>query len=166
MKRWTLGTPYTEIVAGLVKFTATLRSALLVIDGTGVGAAVCDMVNRELLKAHAADSSHTLPLRWKTCSVTITGGLAVSQVGSGRWHVAKKELVSVLQVLLQTRRIHVADSLPEAKTLVRELQTFRVKITAAGNESFESWRERDHDDLVLAVALACWAAERLQFDLC
>jgi hypothetical protein len=29
-------------------------------------------------------------------------------------------------------------------------------MTAAGNETFESWRERDHDDLVLSVALACW----------
>jgi hypothetical protein len=25
---------------------------------------------------------------------------------------------------------------------------------------FESWRERDHDDLVLAVALAAWLAEQ------
>jgi hypothetical protein len=30
----------------------------------------------------------------------------------------------------------------------------------AGNETFESWRERDHDDLVFAVALACWWADR------
>ena len=30
----------------------------------------------------------------------------------------------------------------------------------SGNETFESWRERDHDDLVLAVALAAWLGER------
>jgi hypothetical protein len=34
------------------------------------------------------------------------------------------------------------------------------KISDSGNEQFESWRERDHDDLVLAVALAVWAAEQ------
>jgi hypothetical protein len=34
-----------------------------------------------------------------------------------------------------------------------------VKVSAAGNEAFTGWRERDHDDLVLAVALACWLAE-------
>ena len=33
-----------------------------------------------------------------------------------------------------------------------ELQQFRVKITAAANETFEAWWERDHDDLVLALA--------------
>jgi hypothetical protein len=43
------------------------------------------------------------------------------------------------------------------QTLLRELQTFRVKNTEAGRESFESWRERPHDDLVFAAALACWA---------
>jgi hypothetical protein len=45
--------------------------------------------------------------------------------------------------------------------LVTELRAFKVKITAAANETFESWRERDHDDLVLAVALACWLGQRI-----
>jgi hypothetical protein len=35
-----------------------------------------------------------------------------------------------------------------------------VKITAAANETFAAWREGAHDDLVLAVALACWHADR------
>jgi hypothetical protein len=43
--------------------------------------------------------------------------------------------------------------------LSREAQNFTVKVTPAGNETFESWRESEHDDLVLALALACWAAE-------
>jgi hypothetical protein len=51
--------------------------------------------------------------------------------------------------------------LPLAEVLGRELQQFRVKVNlATGNESFEAWRERDHDDLVLATALACWYASR------
>ena len=38
--------------------------------------------------------------------------------------------------------------------LGRELLQFRVKVKlATGNETFESWREREHDDLVLSVAL-------------
>lgn len=90
--------------------------------------------------------------------VTITSGNAITVEGAG-WHVPKKELVSVLQVLLQTRRLHIARSLPEAQTLIRELEAFRVKVTTNANETFEAWRERDHDDLVLAVAIACWVAE-------
>jgi len=74
--------------------------------------------------------------------------------------VPKKELVASLQVLLQTRRLKVAKTLPEAATLVRELETFRVKVTEAANETFGAWREGQHDDLVLAVALAAWMGER------
>jgi hypothetical protein len=36
-----------------------------------------------------------------------------------------------------------------------------VKITPALNETFEAWRERDHDDLVLSVGLASWLAENV-----
>jgi hypothetical protein len=35
----------------------------------------------------------------------------------------------------------------------------QVKVSTAGNEQFGAWREGAHDDLVLAVALACWAVE-------
>ena len=35
-----------------------------------------------------------------------------------------------------------------------------MSITAAAIETFDTWREGVHEDLVLAVALACWQAER------
>jgi hypothetical protein len=37
---------------------------------------------------------------------------------------------------------------------------FQVKVTASAHETFGSWRENAHDDLVLAVALAAWLGER------
>jgi hypothetical protein len=91
--------------------------------------------------------------------ITITAGHDVVQDGAG-WHVPKKELVSVLQVLLQSRHLQVARQLPMAAVLVKELESFRVKITASAHETFEAWRERDHDDLVLAVALAAWVGHQ------
>jgi hypothetical protein len=36
----------------------------------------------------------------------------------------------------------------------------RVKVTLGGHETYEHWRSGDHDDLVLAVALACRQAKR------
>ena len=87
-------------------------------------------------------------------------------VGEGGWHLPKKELVSVMQILLQSRRLQVARQLPMATVLVKELETFRVKVTTSANETFESWRERDHDDLVLAVAMAAWVGERALWKLC
>jgi hypothetical protein len=92
--------------------------------------------------------------------VTITCGSAVTEVEPMKWRVAKKELVSILRRLLGTERLNVEPTLPDALVLKCELDNFKVKITEAKNETYESWRERDHDDLVLAVALACWKAEQ------
>jgi hypothetical protein len=94
------------------------------------------------------------------CPVTITAGHEVTLSEAGRFRVPKKELVGVLQVLLPARRLRIAQSLPEAAILAKELETFQVKITEAANETFGAWREGQHDDLVLACGLAAWAGEK------
>jgi hypothetical protein len=40
------------------------------------------------------------------------------------------------------------------------LTTFQVRITPSANETFGTWREGAHDDLVLAVAIVAWIGER------
>jgi hypothetical protein len=69
----------------------------------------------------------------------------------GSHHVPKKELVTALQLVLQGRRLRIACGLAEAPALVRELQRFQVRVTAAAHETFGAWGEGQHDDLVLAV---------------
>ena len=59
---------------------------------------------------------------------------------------------------LQTRRLKIAPALPEAQTLISELQNFQAKITDTAYDSYGAWRENSHDDLVLSVALALWWA--------
>jgi len=66
----------------------------------------------------------------------------------------------VVQVALQTDKLKIAEALPEAGTLVRELQDFQVKITEAANDTYGAWREGAHDDLVLAVALALYVGKK------
>ena len=72
--------------------------------------------------------------------------------------MAKKQLASVLVTLFTGHRLNIAE-VPERAVLLKEAQAFSVKITPEGNETMESWRDSEHDDLVLALALACWAAE-------
>ncbi len=43
----------------------------------------------------------------------------------------------------------------------KSVLNFKVKIKDNARESFEPWREGIHDDLVLAVALACWWGEKM-----
>jgi hypothetical protein len=58
--------------------------------------------------------------------------------------------------LIASSRLKVADGLPEAGVLLRELADFRVSITAQANETFGAGSHGEHDDLVVAVALAVW----------
>jgi hypothetical protein len=147
LQRFPLGTAYTALVPAVaaLRNKEPLRQAPLVVDQTGVGRAVVDMLRQTASGVIA---------------VTITGGHAVTHAEDGSYHVPKKELSTALQVVMQGRRLQIARSLPDAAALVRELQQFQVKITAAANETFGVWRNGQHDDLVLAVALACWWSER------
>jgi hypothetical protein len=124
-----------------------LAGSILAVDQTGVGRPVIDLMRGAKIQARV------LP-------VTITAGQKATATEGGGWLVPKKELVSTLQVLLAARRLQVAPSLAEAPTLVRELLNFQVKVTRAAHEIFGSWREDQHDDLVLALAVAVWYAER------
>ena len=86
-------------------------------------------------------------------AVSIHGGDASKRDG-GDHKVLKRELVSILQVLLQTDRLRVAPSLPESETLTREMLAVKVTLDATGHDSYRNdWRGNAHDDLVLAVAL-------------
>jgi hypothetical protein len=153
LERFTLGTSYVAIVERMVKLFAdpSLSGSNLVVDATGVGKPVVDMLARARPKC-------------KIRPVLITAGHAATQDGQG-WHIPKKELVGVALTLLQGRRLLIPKSLPNAAILTKEFEMFRSKITISAHETFEAWRERDHDDLLLAVSLACWVGERgmLQF---
>ena len=153
-----MGTAYREIVKAVARFFKSpplcAGQPVLVIDATGVGSAVAEMALEQLREEGAAGGF---------VEVTITAGSAVThrQDAPGRWNVAKKALASTLQVLLGSRRLLISDALPEARTLKDELGKFTVRVTEALNETYEAWRENEHDDLVLACGLAAWAAERL-----
>jgi len=94
-------------------------------------------------------------------AVTITGGDAVSHDGPD-FRVPKRDLVGALVVALQNNRLKIARSLPDAETLTAELLNFKVKINVkTAHDSYEAWREGQHDDLVLSVGLAVWLGDYL-----
>jgi hypothetical protein len=96
--------------------------------------------------------------------VTITGGdqarRDIFAPGLWGWWAPKRELVAQVQRLLQTGRLLIVPTLGQAETLKRELLHFQVRVSLAAHETFGAWREGQHDDLVLAVALACWLGEK------
>jgi hypothetical protein len=149
LERFTPGTSYPEVFARLAAVFAKppLTGSVLAADQTAVGKPVLDALRRS-------------PVRATVRGVTITAGHASRLDDRGGWLVPKKELVGVLQVLLQSGRLKVADALPKSATLVHEMEAFRAEVAPVPSDDIASWRERDHDDLVLAVALAAWSGER------
>jgi hypothetical protein len=118
----------------------------LIVDQTGVGPAVTDILKKKGLNFKA---------------ITITGGDSVHGLGGGRYRVPKRDLVSALEVAFHTGELKVAEDMKLWPTLREELLNFRRKIDLrTAHDSYEHWREGDHDDLVLATALACWWARR------
>ena len=104
------------------------------------------------------------PLRVLIHGVTVTGGDRVRREGRSSW-VPKRDLIGAVQAALQGRRLKIALGLPEAQTLLRELENFRVKVALSGHDSYgvgEEWRVGQHDDLVLALAVALWVAEHVK----
>jgi hypothetical protein len=147
LKRWDLGTPYPQLVrevTELLTHPPLVADHTLLVDYTGCGRPVVDMLKQARLRPVA---------------VSIHGGDRVSQDGMD-YRVPKRDLVGVVAVLLQQHRLQLAQSLPETPMLTHELLNFKVKIDpSTAHDSYAAWRERDHDDLVLALALACWWGE-------
>jgi hypothetical protein len=148
LERLPLGTPYTEACTRVTALFATppLANSKLIVDQTTVGKPVLDLLRQAKMRA-------------KINSVTITAGHKASW-DDGGWLVPKKDLVGTLQILLQAQRIKVAPTLPEAQMLVQELMNFKSKVPTVASDVLGDWREGQHDDLVLAVAIAAWMGER------
>ena len=137
LERMPLGTPYTKVVervCGIMRHPKMAARSRLVVDATGVGAPVV-----ELLRSSGMGTRIT--------AVTITGGDR-AHGRSEDWYVPRKDLLTGLEVLLENGGLRISRKLGEAARLIGELTSIR----AGRGESGE------HDDLVMAVALACWSA--------
>jgi len=145
VERFPLHTKYqqiaTEVGGRMLKIPAP---RYLVVDKTGVGAGVIETMQR-----------------LNPISITITGGNQAQLIGPQEFSVPKRDLVAALQVGLQAGQLRIAKGLPHAELLTREMLNFRAKISTEGHDTYSAWREADHDDLVLATAMAAWTAKTI-----
>ena len=151
IERLPLGLSYPDQVtriAALVASPQLARNVTVTVDATGVGKPIVDLLRAALR-----------PLGTPVVGVIISGGATATRVGS-RWSVPKRDLIAAAQVALQTKRLKISSALPAAQTLVDELTAYRVTIGDNGHDSFGNSREAANDDLVLAIALATYVADR------
>lgn len=148
LERMELGTPYTQIVdhvAQIIRDEEVRGEITVIADATGVGLPVIQMMRERGIQPLVAIGIH--------------GGNQINEKQGG-YSVPKRDLVSSLVVVLQSRRLRVAAGIKHRQQLVHEMQSFKMKQTKTGADSYEALMEKDHDDLVLALTYAIWYPER------
>lgn len=160
LDRAPLRTPYPAIARAVVQKCAELepvgafgerREIGLIVDAGGVGRAVADLIREEI---QALPRSHEPKIKF--WPVTATAGGRVTVAG-GSINVPKRDLITAAVVALQHGTLKIGD-VPNADKLKEELAEYRSKLTRRGYETFEGGGR--NDDLVYALALACWAWSR------
>jgi len=149
VERFALGTTYPTIISKLQDRINALNLGdkyMVIVDATGVGRPVVDLMR--------ANGIRCIP-------VSFTAGEKENfDIEFGGWRVPKRILVSNLQVLFQNGQLKMPPTLQHIKLITNELLNLKVKVTSAKNDTYEAWREGDHDDLVFSLAMAAWYAVR------
>jgi hypothetical protein len=149
LERLALGTTYPRVVARvrkLVRSEALRGRCAVVADGTGMGAPVVDLLRASRLGCEVTP-------------VTITGGRRESRRPAG-WSVPKWVLIGGLRASLERGEVRIARRMRDTGTLVRELGDVRMTAGRAGRVRIGADGYGEHDDLAIALALACWGAKK------
>ena len=144
IERFPLNMPYPELIWKIKDLLANPnieRDHRIAIDATGVGGPFLDFlrqngVNRNLFP------------------ISITAGETQS-VHHNTHHIPKRDLLTNLQLLLQNRALKISTHLPHAPILRNELTNLR-RHTGTHGETYDPDRAAQHDDLLMALALAAW----------
>jgi hypothetical protein len=151
MEEFRVGTLYGEVaqrVAELVRREEMRGRCEVVVDGTGVGSAVLEMLQGTLCPAAGRAAALLVP-------VVITGGEREGLSGSGgAYHVPKKSLMAAMAAPLESGELKIAGGVGCGEVLRKQLRDFRALPGGGGSG------RQEHDDLVLALALACWRARK------
>ncbi len=136
VRRVGLGTSYLEVAKAVRATRDRFRERgrfTVVVDATGVGAAVLDLLRSELRDGLVV-------------GVVATGGHAVTR-SEGKWCVPKEDLVAAVRVLLEKGDLVAAAGMRGRAVLEEEMMGFAE-------------RGGGRDDVVMALALACWWGRR------
>jgi hypothetical protein len=115
----------------------------VLVDVTGVGEGVADQLEPEIGK---------LGIR-RLNRVRFTHGdratKNIYQINLGKEFMANR-----LQILAESRRVHLDRNNQEAQALAEEMLNFDIEVDEEGGAKYGAMRPGTHDDLVVALALA------------
>lgn len=151
LRQFDLGTDYCDVVEAVMQ----LPWDVLVPDFCGVGRPVVDFIRREQMRV-----GHQGKVR-PVATVASNAKARTKSEPRGVVHsMPKIELVTSLQLMQQQGLLRLPDTL-EAKKLIGEIGNYQLRYSAKGNQQFGNKPGAgNHDDLVSALGLACWWAQR------
>jgi hypothetical protein len=147
LHRFPRGTAYNRLTAPIrerIERPPLKGHINIAVDATGPGRPVVDYLREELN-----------PVR--LFAITITGGHEETHRGRNL-NVPKRDLISTTSLILEQRRLRIAEEMDHTEALIEELLTYRRITSEHGTETYSAPSGR-HDDLVIALSLALWLTQ-------
>jgi hypothetical protein len=119
-----------------------MGSVTLVIDESGLGAPMFDLLDQAQLKP---------------VGITIIGGPTWSTNGL-HYTVPLNDLITAVELGMEQQTLGFAADLDHLPTLIEEFATFERRLTKAGHDTYGNYREGSHDDMIFSIALPLWFA--------
>ncbi|MGZ4848160.1 MAG: hypothetical protein ACXV5N_10245 [Halobacteriota archaeon] len=120
--------------------------ATYILDATGVGEGVSEIITAAMPKADIHKCYLTGGINWVEDLDLIK--------------LPKTQMVSTLVALFDSERIKLPKASKESETMVEELLNYEIHVSEEGRDQYGAFKVGTHDDLVTALGLACWYAER------
>lgn len=138
------GMPYDQQVREVREIFFQYQSPALLIDRTGVGLPICDMIV----------SGGMQPIQ-----VSLTSGDVMSIPENLKVNLPKKDMVAAITKVIQERRLKVVAGCENAALFRTELKNFQLKVSASGHNTYNA-ASGQHDDTITAVGLCLWLGDR------
>ena len=156
--------PYTqvaEIIESRMGHIDLRNSCDLLIDGTGIGAAVVDLLREKGLNPNpivftGGGQVREVTVQFGTVFKSSPGQLNPLRIIRER-HVPKADLKAAGKILMEQERVSVVPGLRWGEEFKAQMLAFRGKVNErTGRKKYEADSEDDHDDMVVAYLMIAW----------
>lgn len=158
------GVRYTEqskMIRELLKRTNLLNNTQLIVDGTGVGEAVVDIMREDgLMPLPIVSTGGTNVNPVYADFGKVFGGSSTQLRGAQvlkEMTVPKDDMVHAGMIVLEQGRLRIAENLKHVDDFRKQMARFKGKFNdKSGRTKYENDDDTTHDDFVVTFLLASW----------
>jgi len=156
--------PYTQvadIIENRMGHVDLRNSCDLLVDGTGIGAAVVDLLREKGLNPNpivftGGGQVREVTAPFGTVFKNSPGQLSPLKI-IRELHVPKNDLSAAGKILMEQDRVSVVPGLRWGEDFKTQMLAFRGKVNErTGRKKYEAETEGDHDDMVVTYLMIAW----------